>query len=44
MNKLKSLVVANSVKTALPLLLGFAGGLASTFFPAYFTAFCSGSL
>lgn len=32
-----------ALKAALPLVLGFVGGAASTFFLAYFTAFCSGA-
>lgn len=41
MNKTFSLA---ALKTALPLVLGFLGGTVSTFWPGYFTAFCSGSL
>lgn len=31
-----------ALKAALPLILGFLGGVASTFWPGYFSAFCSG--
>lgn len=32
-----------ALKAALPLVLGFLGGTVSTFWPGYFSAFCSGS-
>lgn len=33
-----------ALTAVLPLALGFFGGISSTFFPAYFQAFCTGSL
>lgn len=33
-----------ALKAALPLVLGFLGGVSATFWPAYHAAFCSGSL
>lgn len=37
-------LLSQTIKAVLPLVLGFLGGVTSTLFPAYFTAFCAGSL
>lgn len=37
-------LMMKALSTAVPVVLGFLGGLSSTFFPAYFAAFCTGSM
>ena len=37
-------LLSKALAAIVPLVLGFLGGTVSTFFPAYFHAFCAGAL
>ncbi|VDC33949.1 hypothetical protein [Pseudogemmobacter humi] len=40
---MKYQLLTRAMTSVLPLVLGFLGGVSSTFFPLYFSAFCGGA-